>query len=144
MCTTPALSKKQLMLRWQIVYNQSTISLEQKIIECHPEILLSENNTTIPHIYNDLCEIFKSDDNTFLFIHKNKKVFEPLFCMVCDNSDPAQPRIQKFCISEKFTLGLLKNRIVEHKFLNVVYSKENINRLKKHALDIYDIEHYYY
>ncbi len=144
MHTEQTLSKKQFILRWHIVCQLPDFSLEQKIIECQPESIVSVNGTAFPHMLDDICKLFESDRDMFLFIHKNKNIFEPLFCIVCNNTKSDQSELQKFCISEKFALDFLKNNAIENKFLNVLYSKENINRLKRHDLDIYDIEHYYY
>jgi len=116
--------------------------LDEVIRQCEQDSIAIQKENVY---FSKIKTLFDENKNICIFVHSSQTNLHPDYCILCDIATPAEHGLLEetvLAISEKFVdSNFLEKRFL---FLALLYSKENLMRLRKYGLKIYEICRYSY
>jgi hypothetical protein len=96
--------------------------------------------------FSDIEDLFKKNSSVFIFANNSQYNFYPVYCILLDIATPIEhTHLEEtvLAISRKFK-DTNFHELDKTKFKELLYSEENIMRIKKFGLKLRPLKSYYY
>lgn len=127
-------------------YSDQRLYFDQRIRQCEEDEKVFMQGKVDHSFLKNIEYTFEKDGNFMLFVHDSQFMFCPAYCLLLDISTPFEYSVENkvvLIISQKLKHDNFAGN-TEGLFHDLLYSKENQDRLKKRFLKIRSIDHYYY
>ena len=144
----PPLTKYGIGFPWLVDIQRDSnnySNLDEVIRRCdHDQNTLSDEKVSGDFI-KKLGNIFLKNSDISFFVHNSQFMFFPVFCILLDSATPEEySLLQKVVIRVAKKIHVFDSKMTKQAFIELLYSKENKERLKKYGLTIQQLEAYRY
>ena len=126
---------------WRLNFSEAPVDyrhLELLITHCDEEQMAESDEPITAEFMNNLKSCFNKDKLISLFVHQNT-AYLPVFCVLLGDNQEQSPNKKTFIeISKKFKS--FSDEKTKYEFFEILYSKENTDRLKELGLYIQKID----